>query len=677
MTEAHSGEPFFGHHVWGLYSYIKPYRRTIGIGLILNALARVCDLLPLVLAGRVVDAVTRGEHDPKTYLLFGLAVLGAFIFLAIFQSGSDYALATMAQRTRHDIRLDLYGHLQTLDLTYFEDRQTGDIMSVIVNDVDTLERFLTDSSTSIIRLAVTFIGVYGYLFYLEWRLAVLLFVPLPIAMFAVRHFVTRVQPRYRAARRAVGAIASMLENNVSGMGVIQAYTAEDRLLAAVAERSAGYRDEVIAAEAERARFLPAMYTVAGLSFAMVFAGGGWLVAAGLGPTLGDYTTFVLFAARLVLPLFVFGMLINQIQRAEAAAARIADLRATRPQVADRPGASDLPDRPERIEFQDVRFAYPSRRQVINGVRFTLERGQVLGVVGPTGAGKSTLVKLLLRYFEPTGGRILVDGTPLENITLKSWRGILGYVSQDAFLFHGTVAENILLGRPDADMAAVRQAATVAGIDERIMSLPQGYETAIGERGMKLSGGERQRVSLARAVLRDPAVLILDEATSAVDTRTEAAIQENLYAFRQGRLTLAVAHRLSTVRQCSEILVVVEGSVVERGSHDRLLAGGGVYARMWNVQSGGEPANAIDPDSVTVLDMVAAHPATQDVFRSYDEQARTCILCHGLFETISGLAARFGLDKANLLSDLEKVMEKVDDGVDDGSDDQNRTPNREP
>jgi len=657
MTTPATGEPFFGHHVWGLYSYIRPYRRTIIIGLVFNALARVCDLLPLVLAGRVVDAVTRGEHDPRAYLLFGLAVLGSFVFLAIFQSGSDYALAAMAQRTRHNIRLDLYSHLQTLDITYFEDRQTGDIMSVIVGDVDTLEHFLTDSSTSIIRLVVTFLGVYGYLFYLEWRLALLLFAPLPIALFAVRHFVTRVQPRYRAARRAVGAIASMLENNVSGMGVIQAYTAEDRLLAAVAARSADYRDEVVGAEAERARFLPAIYTVAGLSFAMVFAGGGWLVAAGLGPTLGDYTTFVLFAARLVLPLFVFGMLINQIQRAEAAAARIAELRATKPKVADRPGAEDLPARPCRIEFKDVRFAYPSRDQVINGVCCSLSQGQVLGVVGPTGAGKSTLVKLLLRYFEPTGGAILVDGKPLDAITLKSWRNVLGYVSQDAFLFHGTVAENILLGRPDADMAAVRQAAAVAGIDERIMTLPDGYDTLIGERGMKLSGGERQRVSLARAVLRNPAVLILDEATSAVDTRTEAAIQQNLYAFREGRLTLAVAHRLSTVRQCSEILVVVDGSVVERGTHEKLLATGGVYASMWTVQSGGETPAGVDPDSMTVLDMVAAYPGTQDVFRAYDEQAQTCILCHGLFETLSGLAARFGLDRAALLSDLEKAMEK--------------------
>ena len=582
-------QPFFGRHVWALYSFLRPYKKTVLGGLALNVLARACDLLPLALAGKVIDAATHGVSDPTTYVLFGLAVLFAFLFLAVFQSGSDYTLAAMAQKTRHDIRLALYGHLQSLDPAFFEDRQTGDIMSVIVGDVDTLENFLTDATTSIIRVTVTFVGIYGYLFFLEWRLALLLFAPLPLAVFAVRRFVSRVQPRYRATRQAVGAIAGLLENNIAGMGVIQAYTAEDRLLATVAERSAAYRDEAVAAEAERARFVPAIYAVAGLSFGAVFAGGGYLVAAGLGPTPGDYTTFVLFAARLVLPLFVFGMLINQIQRTEAAATRIADLFAVKPRVVDRPGALTLAQRPRRIAFSNVRFAYPSRGPVINGISFELGQGEVLGIVGPTGAGKSTLVKLLLRYFEPTGGEIRIDDAPLAAYTLNSYRGQLGYVSQDAFLFHGTVAENILLGRPDADAAAVRRAAAVAGVDEAILRLPHGYDTVIGERGMKLSGGERQRVSLARAILRDPAILLLDEATSAVDTRTESLIQQNLHAFRQGRLTLAVAHRLSTVRQCAQILVVVDGYVVERGNHEALLAAGGVYAGMWAVQSGQEPA----------------------------------------------------------------------------------------
>ena len=263
--------------------------------------------------------------------------------------------------------------------------------------------------------------------------------------------------------------------------------------------------------------------------------------------------------------------------------------ATEPRIVDRPEAVALAERPREIAFHDVRFAYPGREPVLHGISFTLRQGEVVGVVGPTGAGKSTLVKLLLRYFEPTSGDILVNGKSLASVTLASYRQRLGYVSQDAFLFHGTVAENILLGDPQADLPAVRRAAVMAGADDFIMRLPGGYDTIIGERGMKLSGGERQRVSLARAILRDPALLLLDEATSAVDTRTEAIIQQNLHEFRQGRLTLAVAHRLSTVRQCAQILVVVEGCVVERGDHESLLAAGGVYAGMWAVQSGGETA----------------------------------------------------------------------------------------
>ncbi len=244
-----------------------------------------------------------------------------------------------------------------------------------------------------------------------------------------------------------------------------------------------------------------------------------------------------------------------------------------------------------MEFEAVRFAYPGRAPVINGVDLRIGKGQVVGVVGPTGAGKSTLVKLLLRYYEPLSGEIRVDGEPLERFTLASYRRHVGYVSQDAFLFAGTIAENIRLGAPAASDEALREAARIAGAEEFIVDLPEGYGTWVGERGVKLSGGQRQRISLARAVLRDPPILLLDEATSAVDTRTEEIIQRNLHRFRAGRMTLAVAHRLSTVRACEEILVLVDGVVVERGTHAQLLAAQGVYAGLWAVQSG----DAVVPD----------------------------------------------------------------------------------
>lgn len=579
-----------GNYLWRLIPFVVAYRGRITAGLATNALARLFDLLPMVVIGRVVDVITMaaaqgGVVVPQTFLLFGLVVLGTFLGLAFFQTTSNYAWDTLAQKVRHDLRVRLYEHMQHLDVAFFEDRQAGDLMSVLSNDVDNLENFLADATTSIVRIVITFAGTYGFLLWLDWRLAVLLLAPLPVAIIAVRFFATKVQPQYRRARQAVGAINSILENNLQGIGVIQAYTAEAHQAARIEAQSAEYRDAAVAAARERAKFIPLMYAIAGLAFAALIAFGGWFTFAGYGPSLGDYMTFILFAMRLVMPLFVFGMLINQIQRSEASAKRITDLLATRPRIADLPDAVPLGHAATSIEFRAVRFAYPGRAPVINGVDFRIGPGQVLGVVGPTGAGKSTLVKLLLRYYEPTSGGIWIDGVPLNRIALESFRHRVGYVSQEAFIFSGTVAENILLGAENSTPEDVRKAATIAGADEFIQKLPLGYETVVGERGAKLSGGQRQRISLARAVLRDPSILILDEATSAVDTRTEEIIQQNLHHFRTGRITLAVAHRLSTIRQSDEIVVLVDGVIVERGTHDALVAFGGVYAELWAVQRG--------------------------------------------------------------------------------------------
>jgi ATP-binding cassette, subfamily B, bacterial len=581
-----------GHHLWKLLPFARPYKRRIVAGLVSNGLARFFDLLPLVIVGRIVDAITAAVAggatvDPLRFSLFGVAVLFTFLGLALFQSLSNYALESMAQMVRHDIRMTLYEHLQRLDISYFEERQTGDIMSVVSNDVDNLENFLADASTSIVRIMITFLGTYGFLAWLDWRLALLLFLPLPFAVAAVRFFATKVQPQYRRAREAVGAVSSILENNIQGIGVIQAYTSEAIQAKRVREQSGKYMDAAVSAARERAKFVPLIYAIAGFAFAGLIGFGGWITLAGYGPSLGDFTTFVLMALRLVMPLFVFGMLINQIQRSEASARRILELLSIRPKIKNSPRAQQLPAPPARIAFESVRFAYPGREPVLNGVDFQIGSGQVLGVVGPTGAGKSTLVKLLLRYYDPDQGRILVDGIPLDQLAIESFRRHVGYVSQEPFLFFGTIAENIRLGSPDAGEDSVREAARIAGADEFIRELPQGYQSMVGERGLKLSGGQRQRISLARAVLRNPPLLVLDEATSAVDTRTEEVIQRNLRRFRSGRMTLAVAHRLSTIRQSDEILVLVDGLVMERGTHDDLLQVGGVYAGLWSVQSGEE------------------------------------------------------------------------------------------
>lgn len=574
--------------------FARPYLKRAAFGLAMNGCARAFDLLPMVVVGRAVDLITAASGDPalaKAALpslgLMAATTLAAFAGLAIFQSGSDYALDSMAQMIRHDIRSALYDRLQKLDLAFFESRQTGDVMSVLSSDVDNLENFFSDVSTSVVRLVVTFLGTYAILAWLDWRLALLLFVPLPFAVVAVRFFAVKVQPEYRRARQAVGAINSVLENNIQGMAVIQAYTAEDEQAGRIRAASLEFRDASIAAARRRAGFIPLIYLIAGLAYAGLIGGGGWLTLSGAGPSLGDFATFILLAMRLVLPLFVLGALINQIQRSEASAARIMGLLTTEPQVCDAPEKASL--QPEAgspsLEFRDVRFGYPGRGRALNGVSFHLTPGKSVGVVGPTGAGKSTLVKLLLRYYDPDSGAYLIDGRDARSISLHELRGRFGYVSQDAYLFYGTVAENIALGSPDATQEAIEQAAETAGAMEFIRGLPQGIHTLVGERGLALSGGQRQRISLARAILRDPEVLVLDEATSAVDTRTEEIIRENLEDIRRNRMVVAVAHRLSTVRRCEEILVLVDGVVVERGDHDGLVARGGAYARLWTAQSG--------------------------------------------------------------------------------------------
>ncbi len=588
-TSEAGDKQILGKQLWRIFPYIKPYWKRFALGITSNMGARICDLLPFVAMGLLTDAILSGEISQlKEFAFYGLLILGSFTGLAIFQGVSNYSWETLAQYLQHDIRIAAFESLIKMEIRYFEDRQTGDIMSVISADVNQLENFLSDASTSMIRIVITFTTAFAILVWMSWKLALILFVPIIFIMPLIYFFSTRVQKKYRESRQSFGDINAVLSNNISGMGVVQAYNAETYETERVGRESSSYKNHAIGATVQRTKFLPGIYVIAGLAFGLLATAGGYLMLQGQdsgGISPGQFVTFLLMSTRMSMPLFILGMLVNQIQKSEASARRVFAMVDLEPSIVDKENADALLKPADSISFNDVHFGYPNGNKVLNGVSFDLKRNQSVGIVGPTGAGKSTIVKLLLRYYETDNGIISMNDKDINDLKLGSIREQIGYVSQDVYLFHGTIRENIAYADQSAGNEAIENAASLAGANDFIESFPKGYDTIVGDRGVKLSGGQRQRISLARAILRQPPLLILDEATSAVDTRTEEIIQRNLNQFKDGRMTVAVAHRLSTIRDADQIIVLVDGVVVERGAHDDLISQQGVYADLWAVQTG--------------------------------------------------------------------------------------------
>ncbi|MBT4060284.1 MAG: ABC transporter ATP-binding protein [Euryarchaeota archaeon] len=588
-TSESGDKQVLGRQLWRILPYVKSYRKRFTLGILSNALARAFDLLPFVAMGLLTDSILAGNiSEVEEFAFYGILILAAFTGLAIAQGISNYCWETLAQYLQHDIRMAAFDSLIKMEIRYFEDRQTGDIMSVLSADVNQLENFLSDASTSMIRIVITFSTGFIILAWMSWKLALILFIPIIFIMPLIYFFSTRVQKKYRESRQSFGDINAVLSNNISGMGVVQAYNAETYEAERVGGESSSYKDHAIGATVQRTKFLPGIYVIAGIAFGLLATAGGYLMLQGAengGISPGQFVTFLLMSTRMSMPLFILGMLVNQIQKSEASARRVFAMVDLEPSIIDKEGVESLEDPANAIAFEEVHFAYPNGNKVLNGVSFALKRNQSVGIVGPTGAGKSTIVKLLLRYYETDGGTISMNGSDIHDLKLSSIRNQIGYVSQDVYLFHGTVRENIAYADQGASEESIEDAAALAGAKDFIEGFPEGYDTIVGDRGVKLSGGQRQRISLARAILRRPPLLILDEATSAVDTRTEEIIQRNLNQFKDGRMTVAVAHRLSTIRDADLILVLVEGVVVERGTHNELISQDGVYADLWAVQTG--------------------------------------------------------------------------------------------
>ena len=606
MSELKDENQVVGRKIWRIVPYVTRYwKRALG-GILANAGARAFDLIPFVAIdmaadyyqsqtftdSRVEGLVSWGpipDFGPidSVELGFGLLIMASFTFLAIFQGLSNQLWQSTAYMAQHDIRMDATNSLLNMEASYFESRQTGNLMSVLSADVAQLEDIISDASTSMIRITITFSTAFIIMFWMSPKLALILFAPLVIIVPMVIWFSTRVQRKYRKQRESTGGIVAILENVLTGVTVVQAYNAKEFESDRIGRQSGDYRDAAIQAAFIRNRFIPGIYVVAGISFGLLTSAGGWVMESGE-ITVGQFVTFLLISTRMTMPMFILGMLLNQLQKGEASSKRVFALIDLEPSIFDREGAVPLEGPIESLSFDNVSFAYPtSDTNALNGISLSASSGDFLGVMGHTGAGKSTILKLIERFYEPQGGSVLINGRDINDYQIESIRERIGFVSQDPFLFFGTIGENVAYAR-DSDNDQILSALEAAGATEFVSSLTDGLDTMVGDRGVMLSGGQRARISLARALLKDPDILILDEASAALDAETEKRIQESLFGnsnVGKKRITIAVAHRLATIRNADEIVAMVDGAIVERGTHSNLIANENVYASQWSIQTG--------------------------------------------------------------------------------------------
>jgi len=564
-----------------LFISLRPYWRTLVlVGMLLLLLAGL-ELIPPLITRSIIDDVIPTGDLQRLALLLG-ALVGAYLLIRLANFGDLYLRHALGERFLYDLRVRLYAYLQRLSLSFFERTSTGELMSRLTNDVNSLESFVTHGSSltavDLVRLLATTV----LLFVLDWRLALIVLAPMPILATALRWFNRRVRPLYRQVRARLGDINAQLQDNLAGMRVIQAFAQEDAALDRFATESESYYRARVRAIRTWSSFFPAFRFVASMGPVLVLGFGAWLVM-GERTSLGTMVAFLAYVTSFYDPIHRLTEVDNVIQQAIAAGERIFELLDRQPEVCDAPEALPLDDVHGRVGFEDVHFRYGEGDEVLHDVEFTMAPGEVVALVGPSGAGKTSIANLLSRFYDPIHGRVLLDGHDLRQIQLASLRQHVAVVLQETFLFNTTVRENIRFGKPDATDEEITGAARAAHAHEFIEQLPGGYDTELGERGVRLSGGQRQRLALARAILADPRVLILDEATSSVDAEAEYLIQQALQEVLKGRTALIIAHRLSTIRNADKIIALEDGRIREVGDHRELLRRGGLYSQLYRRQ----------------------------------------------------------------------------------------------
>ncbi|MDN7133113.1 ABC transporter ATP-binding protein [Halomonas sp. MC140] len=577
-----------------LLRYAKGYRRRIIAATACSVINKLFDIAPEILIGVAIDVVVNQEQSFVASLGFEtphqqitmLAILTFVIWAgeSVFEYLFQILWRNLAQRLQADMRQDTYEHAQRLDMAFFESKNSGQLVATMNDDVNQLERFLDGGANAIIQVIVTVVAVGAVFFVLSPLIALLAFTPIPLIIWGAFFFQRKAGPLYSDVREKVGDLASRLSNNLSGIATIKSFTSEDREAQRLRQASEAYVEANRRAIKVSSAFIPVIRMAILAGFLATFTVGGMMALNG-SLNVGAYGVLVFLTQRLLWPLTGLAQVIDLFERAMASTRRILDLLEVPITVKD---ASTTPlTQPVRgdVTIENVSFHYATSRVGVDGIDLHVPAGNTLALVGATGSGKSTLIKLLLRFYDPEAGRVLIDGQPIIDVSMNSLRQSIGLVSQDVYLFEGSIRDNITYGKPQADEAEIIDAAKTAEAWSFIETLPQGLDTPVGERGVLLSGGQRQRLSLARALLKDPPILVLDEATSAVDNETEAAIQRSLKRIAHGRTVIMIAHRLSTIVHADEIVVIEKGRVAERGSHASLLATNGHYAAQWRVQTG--------------------------------------------------------------------------------------------